>query len=124
MDVNMDEYIEDYKKKRDFVCDGLKERYKITKPDGAFYVFPQVPWGTDEEFVTEAIKHDLLIIPGSVFSEKKTHFRLSYAATFGNPGTRGGYSKLPGLALTAILPKIIQMCSGLKHGIVHLVLRS
>lgn len=82
MDINMDEYIEDYKKKRDFVCDGLKERYKITKPDGAFYVFPQVPWGTDEEFVTEAIKHDLLIIPGSVFSEKNTHFRLSYAAPF------------------------------------------
>ncbi len=82
MDINMDEYIEDYKKKRDFVCDGLKERYKITKPDGAFYVFPQTPWGTDEEFVTEAIKHDLLIIPGSVFSEKNTHFRLSYAAPF------------------------------------------
>ena len=82
MDINMDEYIEDYKKKRDFVCDGLKERYKITKPDGAFYVFPQVPWGTDEEFVTEAIKKDLLIIPGSVFSEKNTHFRLSYAAPF------------------------------------------
>jgi len=82
MDVNMDAYIEDYKKKRDFVCDGLKERYELTKPDGAFYIFPQVPWGADEEFVTEAIKHDLLIIPGSVFSEKKTHFRVSYAASF------------------------------------------
>ncbi len=82
MDVNMDAYIEDYKKKRDFVYNGLEERYKLTKPDGAFYIFPQVPWGTDEEFVTEAIKHDLLIIPGSVFSEKKTHFRVSYAASF------------------------------------------
>jgi aspartate aminotransferase/aminotransferase len=85
MDISMDKYIEDYRKKRDFVCDGLKERYKITKPDGAFYIFPQVPhgtWSTDEEFVTEAIKKDLLIIPGSVFSEKNTHFRLSYAAPF------------------------------------------
>lgn len=82
MDISMDAYIEDYKKKRDFVCDGLKERYELTKPDGAFYIFPQVPRGTDEEFVTEAIKHDLLIIPGSVFSEKKTHFRVSYAASF------------------------------------------
>ncbi len=82
MDINMDAYVEDYKKKRDFVCEGLRERYKLIKPDGAFYAFPQVPWGTDEEFVTEAIKHDLLIIPGSVFSEKKTHFRISYAATF------------------------------------------
>lgn len=82
MDVNMDAYREDYRKKRDFVYEGIKERYKIVKPDGAFYVFPQTPWGTDEEFVTEAIKHDLLIIPGSVFSEKKTHFRISYAASF------------------------------------------
>jgi len=82
MDVNMNVYIEDYKKKRDFVCDGLKERYELNKPDGAFYIFPHVPWGTDEEFVTEAIKHDLLIIPGSVFSEERTHFRVSYAASF------------------------------------------
>ncbi len=81
MDTSMDSYIEDFRKKRDFVCDGLKERYELTRPDGAFYIFSQVPWGTDEEFVTEAIKHDLLIIPGSVFSEKRTHFRVSYAAS-------------------------------------------
>ena len=28
----------------------------------------------------EAIKNDLLIIPGNVFSPRDTHFRLSYAA--------------------------------------------
>ncbi len=82
MDINMDAYIDDYKKKRDYVCANLNGSYKLIKPEGAFYAFPQTPWGTDEEFVTEAIKHDLLIIPGSVFSEKKTHFRISYAATF------------------------------------------
>ncbi len=82
MDINMDAYVDDYKKKRDYVCANLNDRYKLIKPEGAFYAFPQTPWGTDEGFVTEAIKHDLLIIPGSVFSEKKTHFRISYAATF------------------------------------------
>ncbi|MFQ5964783.1 MAG: pyridoxal phosphate-dependent aminotransferase [Candidatus Scalinduaceae bacterium] len=80
LDIDISEYIKDYEKKRDLVYNGLKGRYSITKPDGAFYLFPQAPWGTDEEFVTEAIKRDLLIIPGSVFSEKNTHFRLSYAA--------------------------------------------
>ncbi|MEK7291308.1 MAG: aspartate aminotransferase, partial [Planctomycetota bacterium] len=45
------------------------------------YLFPQVPWGTDEEFVTAAIQKNLLIIPGSVFSERHTHFRISYAAS-------------------------------------------
>ncbi len=82
MDINMDAYVDDYKKKRDYVCANLNDSYKLIKPEGAFYAFPQTPWGTDEEFVTEAINHDLLIIPGSVFSEKKTHFRISYAATF------------------------------------------
>ena len=60
---------------------GLKDKYQIIKPGGAFYLFPQVPWGTDEEFVTSAIQKNLLIIPGSVFSERHTHFRISYAAT-------------------------------------------
>ncbi len=81
LDVDIGRYIDDYKKKRDFVYNGIKENYRITKPDGAFYLFPQVPWGTDEEFVTRAIDKNLLIIPGSVFSEKKSHFRLSYAAS-------------------------------------------
>ena len=50
------------------------------EPGGAFYIFPKVPCGTDQEFVVEAIRNELLIIPGSVFSEKTTHFRISYAA--------------------------------------------
>ena len=61
--------------------EGLKDKFRIIKPEGAFYFFPQVPWGTDEEFVMTAIKNNLLIIPGSVFSERHTHFRISYAAT-------------------------------------------
>jgi len=28
----------------------------------------------------KAIENNVLIIPGSVFSEKKTHFRISFAA--------------------------------------------
>ncbi|MDR4504369.1 MAG: aminotransferase class I/II-fold pyridoxal phosphate-dependent enzyme [Candidatus Scalindua sp.] len=82
LDVDISKYIDDYKEKRDFVYNGLKKNYRLTKPDGAFYLFPQVPWGTDEEFATRAIEKKLLLIPGSVFSEKKSHFRLSYAASF------------------------------------------
>ena len=32
------------------------------------------------EFVAAAIERKLLIIPGEAFSERDTHFRLSYAA--------------------------------------------
>ncbi|MEP9410309.1 MAG: aminotransferase class I/II-fold pyridoxal phosphate-dependent enzyme [Candidatus Brocadia sp.] len=81
LDTDLSKYIADYKKKRDLMYDGLKGKYHMVKPGGAFYLFPQVPWGTDEEFVTSAIQKNLLIIPGSVFSERHTHFRISYAAS-------------------------------------------
>ena len=58
-----------------------QDDYEFAMPGGAFYLFPKAPWGTGTEFVTEAIKHNLLIIPGGVFSRRDTHFRISYAAT-------------------------------------------
>ncbi len=70
-----------YRRKRDLVVAGLADHYEMVQPGGAFYVFPKVPWGTGMEFVTRAIeKHQLLIIPGNVFSRRDTHFRISYAA--------------------------------------------
>jgi len=73
--------IEEYRRKRDRIYTGLKGRYDVQKPRGAFYLFPKVPDGyTDQEFVARAIERNLLIIPGSVFSEKSTHFRISFAA--------------------------------------------
>ena len=60
---------------------GLADDYEVAKPEGAFYAFPKLPWGTGLEFVTEAIeKYQLLVIPGNVFSRRDTHFRISYAA--------------------------------------------
>ncbi|MBW7898120.1 putative N-acetyl-LL-diaminopimelate aminotransferase [Candidatus Brocadiaceae bacterium B188] len=81
LETDVSHYIANYKKKRDLMYDGLKDRFRIVKPDGAFYFFPQVPWGTDEEFVASAVKNNLLIIPGSVFSERNTHFRICYTAS-------------------------------------------
>jgi len=81
LETDLSKHISSYNKKRDMMYDGLKDTYQIVKPGGAFYLFPKVPWGTDEEFVTSAIQKNLLIIPGSVFSERHTHFRISYAAT-------------------------------------------
>jgi aspartate aminotransferase/aminotransferase len=80
MDVDMTPYIESYRKKRDFVVDALTEDFEIVKPGGAFYVFPKAPFGTGSEFVAKAIENELLIIPGGIFSERDTHFRISYAA--------------------------------------------
>ncbi len=81
MDADMTGHFAAYRHKRDMVVEGLAEDYELVAPGGAFYAFPKAPWGTGTEFVTRAIKdHQLLIIPGSVFSRRDTHFRLSYAA--------------------------------------------
>ena len=81
LDIDMGPYIAAYRRKRDLVVDGLKGLYELAAPGGAFYCFPRAPWGNATEFVNEAItKHNLLIIPGHVFSQRDSHFRISYAA--------------------------------------------
>ncbi|MBI2191541.1 MAG: aminotransferase class I/II-fold pyridoxal phosphate-dependent enzyme [Planctomycetes bacterium] len=74
------EHREAYRAKRDLIYEGLKDAFEVERPGGAFYIFPKAPWGSDEEFVHAAIQSRLLIIPGSVFSEARTHFRISFAA--------------------------------------------
>ena len=36
---------------------------------------------TATDFVARAIENNVLVIPGNVFSERDTHFRISYATT-------------------------------------------
>ncbi len=80
-DYDISDRVAEYKAKRDLIRAELAEDFEIHGAGGAFYLFLKTPWGTGTQFVTEAIKHNLLIIPGNVFSAKDTHFRLSYAAT-------------------------------------------
>jgi aspartate aminotransferase/aminotransferase len=83
LDVDVSEHVAAYRRRRDLVVNGLVDAgYELTQPGGAFYVFPKVPsGGTGDEFVSRAIADELLIIPGSVFSRRDTHFRISAAAS-------------------------------------------
>ena len=68
-------------KKRDIAFTTLSKKFEVVQPTGAFYIFPKAPAGiTASAFVTKAIENNVLIIPGNVFSERDTHFRISYAA--------------------------------------------
>jgi len=80
LDVSKEEFRAGYLQKRDKIYEGLKPYFNVVKPGGAFYIFPEAPHGDGDAFVRQAIDNRLLIVPGSVFSERKTHFRLSYAA--------------------------------------------
>jgi aspartate/methionine/tyrosine aminotransferase len=79
LDQDLTDQIDAYHRKRDMVVAALSEDFELACPEGAFYAFPRAPWGTGSEFVAEAIKNNLLIIPGNVFSRRDTHFRISYA---------------------------------------------
>jgi aspartate/methionine/tyrosine aminotransferase len=81
LDYDIRPYSEEYKAKRDKIYNGLKPWFNVTKPGGAFYIFPEAPNGDGEAFVKKAIENNLLIVPGTAFSEKNTHFRISYAAS-------------------------------------------
>ncbi|NOZ40496.1 MAG: aminotransferase class I/II-fold pyridoxal phosphate-dependent enzyme [Planctomycetes bacterium] len=84
LETNMNAHITEYKKRRDLIATGLQTAgYELAPTGGAFYVFPKVPegGGTGTRFVTRAIENELLIIPGNIFSERDTHFRISYAAS-------------------------------------------
>ncbi len=82
LDMSMADHVADYRRKRDMVYSLLSKKFRVNKPQGAFYIFPQVPDGqTATEFVAKAIEHNVLVIPGNVFSNRDTHFRISYATT-------------------------------------------
>ena len=81
IEVDMQPHIDAYRRKRDLIVAGLSEDFEVVEPAGAFYVFPKAPWGSADEFVRQAIENQLLVIPGSIFSARDSHFRISYAAS-------------------------------------------
>ena len=83
MDTDMSQHVATYKTKRDRVCQALQEDYEFTYPSGGFYVFPRVPskYENATQLGEEAIRRQLLIVPGGVFSSRDTHFRISYATS-------------------------------------------
>jgi aspartate aminotransferase len=50
--------------------------FEIRKPEGTFYLFPKSPI-SDKEFTALALKHNILVVPGSGFGSPG-YFRISY----------------------------------------------
>ena len=81
LDYDISDFVNVYRKKRDLLYNGLKDKFELVKPGGAFYAFVKAPGGSATDFVEKAISNNVLVIPGNVFSEKDTHFRISYATS-------------------------------------------
>jgi aspartate aminotransferase len=70
--------IGEYRQKRDLLYDNLTAMgFRMTKPGGAFYLFPQSPLADDVEFVRMAQKHNILLVPGTGFGAPG-YFRIAY----------------------------------------------
>lgn len=81
MDTDISHHVAEYAVKRDRLINGIKDHYEFVCPDGAFYLFPQLPWGTGQEFCECAIENNLMVIPGNIFSDRDSHFRITYAVS-------------------------------------------
>jgi len=80
--VDVSEQVKRYRRKRDLMYDGLVGAgYEVTRPTGSFFIYPQVPHGTDLEFCRRALEEKLIVVPGSAFSRRGTHFRISFATS-------------------------------------------
>ena len=79
--LDMSDWIDSYRRKRDMVAEVLDPAFQLVKPGGSFYAFPAFPEGADPgEFHKRALERKLLFVPGSAFSARSTHFRISFAA--------------------------------------------
>lgn len=82
--TDMSSYISDYKEKRDYVYENLKDFYKLQKSSGAFYYFIPIH-GNDEDFVERALSEkSLIVVPGFIFHESRNYIRISFASEWEN----------------------------------------
>ncbi|MBI4245086.1 MAG: aminotransferase class I/II-fold pyridoxal phosphate-dependent enzyme, partial [Planctomycetes bacterium] len=70
---------DDFSFKRDMAYTILSEKFKVVRPQGAFYIYPQAPNNNTDEFISKALEQNVIIVPGKTFSQKNTHFRISYS---------------------------------------------
>ncbi|AEB76707.1 aspartate aminotransferase [Clostridium botulinum] len=80
LDAKVD--ISAYEERRNFLYEHLtKLGFQCVKPQGAFYLFPKALIDDDVKFIKEAMKYNLLLVPGSGFG-CPGYFRISYCVEF------------------------------------------
>jgi len=63
------------KKRLDFVCGKLKEMsLRFVEPEGAMYVYPELPNGEDIKLVEKLLEKGVAIAPGSAFGDYYSQF--------------------------------------------------
>jgi aspartate aminotransferase len=67
--------------KRDRMCDALTQGgYRLTRPEGTFYIWAEAPGGDAVAFSERLAARDVRIMPGTLFG-RPGHFRISLTAS-------------------------------------------
>ncbi len=82
---DVEEMRREFDRRRNFVLSRLDEiGLDCFTAKGAFYVFPECPWDSDDEFAEALLEEEgVAVVPGNVFGESgEGHLRMSYATGF------------------------------------------
>jgi aspartate/methionine/tyrosine aminotransferase len=80
--VDVAPLLETFRKRRDLMVERLGAVTEVAYPGGAFYGFVKVPERlgmSASQFKDAAKSKRVLVVPGTAFSPRDTHFRISYA---------------------------------------------
>lgn len=70
-----------FQRKRDTMVEALRDiGYRVHRPEGTFYLFPESPIPDDMAFVDLLAERGILVVPGRIF-ETPGFFRISLTAT-------------------------------------------
>jgi aspartate aminotransferase len=73
--------VERLQRRRDLLVGALREQgYDVVEPEGTFYIIARSPMPDDQAFFDLLVRHDVFVLPGSVF-EMPGWFRLSVTAS-------------------------------------------
>ncbi len=76
--------VNEFKRRRDLIYNGLKDIFRVNKPEGAFYIFPDVSeYGDGVKVAKILIKNKVLCVPGIAFGDNGYNYvRFSYATKY------------------------------------------
>jgi aspartate aminotransferase len=88
-DTPVQPMVEEFKRRRDYLCDALRKlkAFKITKPAGAFYIFPDISrTGMSSTQLCDLLleKGGVSTTPGEAFGGYDSNLRISYANSMKN----------------------------------------
>lgn len=70
--------VDEYQQKRDLLYNHLSSLgFRMVKPGGGFYLFPESPLADDIAFVQKAQEYNILLVPGTGFGAPG-YFRIAY----------------------------------------------